>query len=95
MELGTRAHHATLPAMSRRPPTTVARALWKASSAATSLLLVVGATVYGVALGSTAPTVSPVIVDPAVAVVSRDASGQFVPAVATGFDPDGARRGRR
>ena len=92
MELATRAHDATLLATSRRPATTVARALWKASSAATSLLLVVGAIVYGVALGSTGPSVSPVTVEPAAAVVSDNASPESVRAVATAFDQDGRQR---
>jgi hypothetical protein len=96
MELATRAHHAARPATSRRHATTVAHVLWKGSSAATSLLLVVGAIVYGVALGSTGPSVSPVTLEPGAAVVTDNATRESVRAVAIGLDEDGrARHDRR
>jgi hypothetical protein len=92
MELATRAHDTTRLATSRRPVITIGQALWKASSAATSLLLVVGAIVYGVALGSTGPSVSPVTVEPVGAVVSESPSRESVRAAATELDRDGHHR---
>ncbi|GAA1960817.1 hypothetical protein [Microbacterium deminutum] len=84
-----------------RPSRSAAKGMWKAVSSATSLSLLVGAVIYGVALGSSGPLVSPVAVAAApaanaVAPVTADAPGAGVVARDAGgrIDARNARDGR-